>query len=127
VQQPNLYQPTYGELAFGSPGAPLASGYRIAPVSNRLQRNLYGGGYHEVGNYRAIDALPNPGYGPATGAQEDDILAQKMADLMQESIRPQAKNARTYLHASVPGVVLQRDPAAKSKASDGIYKVFRAG
>jgi hypothetical protein len=31
--------------------APLASGYRIAPASNRLQRNLYGGGYHEVGNY----------------------------------------------------------------------------
>jgi hypothetical protein len=68
VQQPNPYQPTYGELAFGWPGAPLASGYRIAPASNRLQRNLYGGGYHEVGNYGAIDALPNPGYGPATGA-----------------------------------------------------------
>jgi hypothetical protein len=44
-----------------------------------MQRNLYGGGYHEVGNYGAIDALPNPGYGPAAGAQEDDILAQKMA------------------------------------------------
>jgi hypothetical protein len=44
---------------------------------------LYGGGYHEVMNYDAIDALPNPGYGPATGVQEDDILAQKMADLMQ--------------------------------------------
>jgi hypothetical protein len=64
-------------------GAPLASGYRIAPASNRLQRNLYGGGYHEVGNYGAIDALPNPGFGPAAGTQEDDILAQKMADLMQ--------------------------------------------
>jgi hypothetical protein len=44
---------------------------------------LYGGGYHEVMNYGAIDALPNPGYGPATGAQEDDILVQKMADMMQ--------------------------------------------
>jgi hypothetical protein len=83
VQQPNPYQPTYGELAFGSPGAPLASGYRIAPASNRLQRNLYCGGYHEVGNYGAIDALPNPGYGPAAGAQEDDIQARKMADLLQ--------------------------------------------
>jgi hypothetical protein len=83
VQQPNPYQPTYGELAFGSSGAPLASGYRIAPASNRLQNNLYGGGYHEVMNYGAIDALPNPGYGPATGVQEDDILAQKMANLMQ--------------------------------------------
>jgi hypothetical protein len=82
VLQPNPYQPTYGELAFGSPGAPLASGYRIAAATNRLQRNLYDGGCHEVGNYRAIDALPNPGYGPATGTPEDDILAQKMADLM---------------------------------------------
>jgi hypothetical protein len=34
VQQPNPYQPTYGEIAFGSPGAPLASGHRIAPASN---------------------------------------------------------------------------------------------
>jgi hypothetical protein len=82
VQQPNPYQPTYGELAFGSPGAPLASGHRIAPASNWLQRNLYGGGYHEVGNYGAIDAFPHPGYAPATGAQEDDALAQKMAELM---------------------------------------------
>jgi hypothetical protein len=43
---------------------------------------LYGEGYHEVMNYGTIDA-PDPGYGPATGVQEDDILAQKMADLMQ--------------------------------------------
>jgi hypothetical protein len=83
MQQPNPYQPTYGELAFGSSGVPLASSYRIAPASNRLQKNLYGGGYHEVMNYGAIDALPNPGYGPATCVQEDDILVQKMADLMQ--------------------------------------------
>jgi hypothetical protein len=33
--------------------------------------------------YGAIDALPNPGYGTAAGVQEDDILVQKMADLMQ--------------------------------------------
>jgi hypothetical protein len=75
MQQPNPYQPTYGELAFGSSGVPPAVGYRIAPSSNRLQKNLYGGGYHEVMNYGAIDALPNPGYGLATGVQEDDILA----------------------------------------------------
>jgi hypothetical protein len=34
-------------------------------------------------DYGAIDALPNPGYGTATGTQEDDILVQKMADMMQ--------------------------------------------
>jgi hypothetical protein len=44
---------------------------------------LYGGGYHEVMNYGAIDALLNPGYDPATGVQEDDILVQKMAGMMQ--------------------------------------------
>jgi hypothetical protein len=48
-----------------------------------LQKNLYGGGYHEVVDYGAIDALPNPGYGAAMGTQEDDVLVQKMADLMQ--------------------------------------------
>jgi hypothetical protein len=44
---------------------------------------MYGGGYHEVMDYGAIDALPNPGYGTAAGMQDDDILVQKMADLMQ--------------------------------------------
>jgi hypothetical protein len=83
VQQPNPYQPTYGEMAFGSAGVPPNSTYKIAPASNRLRKNLYAGGYHEVMDYGAIDALPNPGYGAAAGVQEDDILVQKMADLMQ--------------------------------------------
>jgi hypothetical protein len=34
VQQPNPYQPTYRDLAFGSPGTPLTSGQRIAPATN---------------------------------------------------------------------------------------------
>jgi hypothetical protein len=34
-------------------------------------------------DYGAIGALPNPGNGAAAGMQEDDILVQKMADLMQ--------------------------------------------
>jgi hypothetical protein len=83
VQQPNPYQPTYGDLAFGSSGMPPNSTYKIAPASNRLQKNMYGGGYHEVMDYGAIDALPHPGYGTAAGMQDDDILVHKMADLMQ--------------------------------------------
>jgi hypothetical protein len=83
VQQPDPYQPTYGEMAFGSVGVPPNSTYKIVPASNRLQKNLYGEGYHEVMDYGAIDALPNPGYDTAAGVQEDDILVQKMADLMQ--------------------------------------------
>jgi hypothetical protein len=43
---------------------------------------MYGGGYHEVMDYGAIDALLNPGYDIVAGVQEDDILVQKMADLM---------------------------------------------
>jgi hypothetical protein len=70
-------------MAFGSSGVPLTSTYKIALASNRLQKNLYGRGYHEVMDYGAIDALPNPGYGAAAGVQEDDILVQKMADMMQ--------------------------------------------
>jgi hypothetical protein len=38
-------RPTYGELAFGSSGVPPGSTYRIAPANNRLQKNMYGGGY----------------------------------------------------------------------------------
>jgi hypothetical protein len=36
-------------------------------------------------NYGAIDAFPNPGYGTAAGMQDanDDILVQKMADVLQ--------------------------------------------
>jgi hypothetical protein len=83
IQLPNPYQPTYGEMTFGLSGVPLTSTYKIAPTSNRLQKNLYGGGYHEVMDYGAIDALPNPGYGAAAGVHEDDIRVQKMADLMQ--------------------------------------------
>jgi hypothetical protein len=44
VQQSNPYQPTYGELAFGAFGVPPNSTYKIAPASNRLQKNMYGGG-----------------------------------------------------------------------------------
>jgi hypothetical protein len=76
-------RPTYGDLAFGSSGMPPNSTYKIAPANNRLQKNMYGGGYSEVMDYGAIDACPNPGYGTATGMQDDDILVQKMADVMQ--------------------------------------------
>jgi hypothetical protein len=38
-------RPTYGELAFSSFGVPPGSTYRVAPVNNRLQKNMYGTGY----------------------------------------------------------------------------------
>jgi hypothetical protein len=58
---------TYCEMAFSTAGVQPVSAYRIAPTSNRLQRNMYGNGYSEFMDYSAIDALPNPGYGGATG------------------------------------------------------------
>jgi hypothetical protein len=78
-------------MAYGSSGVPQNSTYKIAPASNRLQKNMYGGGYNEVMDYGAIDALPNPGYGTAAGMQDDDILVQKMADLMQNQFGPKPK------------------------------------
>jgi hypothetical protein len=54
-------------MAFGTAGIQPVSAYGIAPTSNRLQRNMYGNGYSEFMDYSAIDALPNPGYGGATG------------------------------------------------------------
>jgi hypothetical protein len=43
------------------------------------------GGYSKVMDYGAIDAFPNPGYGTAAGMQDpnDDILVQKMDDVLQ--------------------------------------------
>jgi hypothetical protein len=96
----------------------------IAPASNWLQRNLYGGGYHEVGNYGAIDAFPHPGYTPAAGAQEDDALAQKMAELMQNQfgLKPKMQGPsytrpfpEWYYNVLLPPRV------------DGIHKIFRSG
>jgi hypothetical protein len=90
VQQPNPYQampnrPTYGDLAFGSSGVPPNSTYKIAPANNRLQKNVYGGGYSEVMDYGAIYAFPNPGYGTAAGMKDanDDILVRKMTGVLQ--------------------------------------------
>jgi hypothetical protein len=54
-------------MAFGSSGVPPNSSYKIVLANNRLQKNMYGGGYHEVMDYGAIDALPNPGYCDALG------------------------------------------------------------
>jgi hypothetical protein len=37
---------------------PPNSTYKIAPTNNRLQKNMYGGGYSEVMDYGAVDAFP---------------------------------------------------------------------
>jgi hypothetical protein len=101
VQQPNPYQampnrPTYGDLVLGSSGVPPNSTYRIAPANNRLQKNMYGGGYSEVMDYGAIDAFPNPGYGTAAGMQDanDDLMVQKMADVLQNQFGLKPKMQR---------------------------------
>jgi hypothetical protein len=54
-------------MAFGTPGVQPPSTYRIAPTNKRLQKNMYGTGYSEFIDYSVVDALPNPGYGGATG------------------------------------------------------------
>jgi hypothetical protein len=96
-------RPTYGELAFSSSGVPPGSTYRIAPANNRLQKNMYGGGYLEFMDYSAIDAFPNPEYGTATGMptgpagrsgdQDDvDLMVQKMTDVLQNQLGLKPKN-----------------------------------
>jgi hypothetical protein len=83
---------TYGEMTFGTPGVQPASTYGIAPTNNRLQKNIYGTGYSEFMDYSVVDALPNPGYGGATGmpvggpGNQDvnvDLLMQRMTDVLQ--------------------------------------------
>jgi hypothetical protein len=109
IQQQNRYQavpnkPTYGDLEFGSSGVPPDSTYRIAPANNRLQKNMYGGGYSEFMDYGAIDAFPNLGYGTATamptgptgrpGDQDAnvDLMVQKMADVLQNQFGLKPEN-----------------------------------
>jgi hypothetical protein len=79
-------------MAFGTTGVQSVSAYRIAPTRNRLQRNMYGNGYSEFMDYSAIDALPNPRYGGATGmsgggpGNQDtnvDLLVQRMINVLQ--------------------------------------------
>jgi hypothetical protein len=92
---------TYGEMAFGTTGVQPVSTYRIAPTSNRLQKNMYGNGYSEFMDYSAIDGLPNPGYGGATGmpaggpGNQDtnvDLLVQRMTDVLQNQFGLKPKN-----------------------------------
>jgi hypothetical protein len=92
---------TYGEMAFGTTGVPPVSTYRIAPTSNRLQRNMYGNGYSELMDYSAIDDFPNPGYCGATGmpagrpGNQDtdvDLLVQRMTDVLQNQFGLKPKN-----------------------------------
>jgi hypothetical protein len=88
-------------MAFGTTGVQPISAYRIAPTSNRLQKNMYGNGYSEFMDYSAIDALPNPGYGGATGKPARglgnqntnvDLLVQRMTDVLQNQFGLKPKN-----------------------------------
>jgi hypothetical protein len=106
IQHQNPYQampnpPTYGEMAFDTSGFPQGSTYRIAPASNRLQKNMYTGGYSEYMDYGTIDALPNPGYGAARGmaagrpGNQDanvDLLVQRMTEVLQNQFGLKPKN-----------------------------------
>jgi hypothetical protein len=104
-------------MAFGSTGMPPNSTYNIAPANNRLQKNKYGGGYHEVMDYGAMDAFPNPGYGTAAGIQDDDILVQKMADLMQNRFGLDPKmQGPTYTPPFPEWYYMEGNPHASSRA-----------
>jgi hypothetical protein len=92
---------TYGEMAFGTPRIQPVSTYRIAPTSNMLQRNMYGNGYSEFMDCSAVDALPNRGYSATTGMTigglgnqdtNDDLLLQRMTDVLQNQFGLKPKN-----------------------------------
>jgi hypothetical protein len=88
-------------MAIGTPRVQPVSTYRIAPTNNRLQKNMYGTGYSELMDYSAINALPNPGYGGATGMPfggpgnqdvNNDLLMQRMTDVLQNQFGLKPKN-----------------------------------
>jgi hypothetical protein len=95
-------------MVFGTPRVQLDSTYRIAPANNRLQKNMYGTGYSEFMDYSVVDALPNPGYGGATGmpiggtGNQDvniDLLMQRMTDMLQNQfgLKPKTKGMCIHL------------------------------
>jgi hypothetical protein len=62
---------------------------------------MYDNGYSEFMDYSAVDALPNPGYGGATGmptggpGNQDvnvDLLMQRMTDVLQNQFDLKPKN-----------------------------------
>jgi hypothetical protein len=98
---------TYGEMVFGTPGVQPDSIYRIAPANNRLRKNMYGTRYSEFMDYSALDALPNPGYGGATGmpvggsGSQDvniNLLMQRMTDVLQNQFSLKLKTKGTCIH-----------------------------
>jgi hypothetical protein len=80
---------------------------QIAPTNNRLQKNMYGTEYLEFMDYSDVDALPNPGYGGATGmpvggpGNQDvniDLLMQRMTDVLQNQFGLRPKTKSTCIH-----------------------------
>jgi hypothetical protein len=101
---------TYGHLALGTVGNVPQSAFRVSPVANRLQKNMYGDGYQEFTDYSVVDAVPNPGYrnsaglpfeGQARGVPNSniDLIIQRMADMMQNQFGLKPKN-RSYAYKS---------------------------
>jgi hypothetical protein len=60
-----------------------------------------------VENYGAFDAFPHPGYAPTAGAQEDDALARKMAELMQNQFGLKPKMQGPAYKTPFPGKTTQ--------------------
>jgi hypothetical protein len=101
-------------MAFDTPGVQPDSTYRIALANNRLQKNMYATGYSEFMDYSAVDALPNPGYGGATGMPVGgtgnqgvniDLLMQRMTDVLQNQFGLKPKKPSACVYTSFPRMV----------------------
>jgi hypothetical protein len=121
-------------MAFDTPGVQSVSTYRIAPTNNRLQKNMYGTGYSEFMDYSDVDALPNPGYGGATGmpvggpGNQDvnfDLLMQRMTGVLQNQFGLKPKN-QGQVYTSFPGMVPQGGFTEQGESPLRVHHVFRA-
>jgi hypothetical protein len=90
---------------------------------------MYGGGYSKVMDYGAIDAFQNPGYGTSAGMQDvnDDLMVQKMADVLQNQFGLKRKIQGQDYTPPFPRVVPQGGFATKVETSYRFHKVFWAG
>jgi hypothetical protein len=77
-------------MAFDTAGVQPVSAYRIAPTSNRLQRNMYRNGYSEFMDYGGATGMPAGG--PGNQDTNIDLLVKRMTDVLQNQFGLKPKN-----------------------------------
>jgi hypothetical protein len=83
-------------MAFGTAGVQPVSTYKIAPISNRLHRNMYRNGYSKFMDYGGATGMPAGG--PGNQDTNIDLLVQRMTDVLQNQFGLKLRIKGTCIH-----------------------------